>query len=140
MTLTPNQRSEYRELKDYSVEVDTVNSVEFNAGGTAETVPHIVAKTLAAKVLLTNGYRVNSEVSVPEGDIDILAWGHPDRMSYAVEIETGVVPEVKESKRERYVDQTPINDLLIVEANNLPMDMVECYAHIATELGLPAMP
>lgn len=140
MTLTPNQRSEYRELKDYSVEVDTVNSVEFNAGGSAETVPHVVAKTLAAKVLLINGYRVNSEVSVREGDIDILAWGHPDRMSYAVEIETGVLPEVKESKIDRYVTQTPIDDLLIIEANDLPMDMTECYAHIADCLGLPPMP
>jgi len=138
MTLTPNQRSEYRELKDYSVEVDTHNFTEHNSG--SETVPHGVAKHLVGMVGVRNGYRVSSEVSVPEGDIDMVLWGHDERLTYAVECESGLLPEVKESKRERYVDQTPIDDLLTIEVNNVPHNMQEAYAHIATELGLPAMP
>jgi len=134
--LTQNQRAEYRELKDYGVEVRKENSVRFNAGGTAETVPHITAKTLAAKVLLVNGYRVDSETQCKNGEIDILGWGHPDRLTYAVEVETGLTQEVKESKIDRYVKQTPIDDIQFIECNNLPLDMVECYQHIADTLGL----
>jgi len=135
MTLTPNQRSEYRELKDYSVEVETWNHTEHNSG--SETIPHAVAKHLVGMVGVRNGYRVSSEVVCSGGSIDMLLWGHDDRLTYAVECETGLVPEVKESKIDRYVKQTPIDDIQFVEVNNLPMDMVEAYAHIAETLGLP---
>lgn len=138
MTLTPNQLSEYRELKDYSVEVSKHNHTEHNSG--SETVPHLVAKTLVARVGVVNGYRVSSEVSVPEGSIDCVLWGHPDRLTYAVECETGLLPEVKESKVDRYVKQTPIDDIQFIEVNDLPMNMLKGYAYVANELGFPEAP
>jgi len=134
VTLTPNQRSEYRELKDYSVEVETWNHTEHNSG--SETIPHAVAKHLVGVVGVRNGYRVSSEVSVPEGDIDVCLWGHPDRLTYAVEVETGLTQDVKESKIDRYVKQTPIDDIIFIEATSLSMDMVEAASEIAEELGL----
>jgi hypothetical protein len=138
MTLTPNQRSEYRELKDYSVEVRTDNYTAHNSG--SETIPHGVAKHLVGMVGVRNGYRVSSEVSVKGGDIDMVLWGHSDRLTYAVEVETGILPEVKESKIDRYVEQTPIDDIQFVEVNDLPVDMIEAYAYVANELGLPPEP
>ena len=137
MTLTPNQRSEYRELKDYSVEVSDTNSKEWNAG--SETIKHSVTKELIGLVGLRNGYRVSSEVEVKGGSIDMVLWGHPDRLTYAVEAETGLTQEVKKSKVERYVKQTPIQDIQFVEVESVPADMIEAYAHVANELGLPEM-
>jgi len=134
MTLTPNQRSEYRELKDYSVEISKHNHTEHNSG--SETITHGVAKHLVGMVGVRNGYRVSSEVEVKGGDIDMVLWGNPERLTYAVECETGLTEETKQSKIDRYVMQTPIDDIVFVECNRLPMDMVECYEFIASELGL----
>lgn len=135
MTLTPNQLSEYRELKDFQVDVSKHNAVRFNAGGTSETIKHSVGKHLAALVGLRNGYRVDSEVSTPNGETDVLLWGHPERLTYSVEIETGLTEETKQEKYEQYVKETCIDDIQYVEATAIPMDMGEAYGYIATELG-----
>jgi len=138
MTLTPNQRSEYRELKDYSVEVTDTNSTEHNAG--SETIPHSVAKHLVGVIGVRNGYRVSSEVDIKEKCADVILWGHPDRLSYVVECETGLTQETKNQKVLNYVEGTPIEDIQFIEVNNVPVDMIEAYSYIANELGLPPEP
>jgi len=132
--MNPNQLSEYRELKDWSVEVDKTNSIEFNSG--SETSTHVLAKVIVGHLGVTNGYRVSSEVRCPKGEIDVVLFGHPDRLSYAVELEHSPTAEVKESKLERYVLSTPLDELCLININNLPKDRFEAVAWVADQLGL----
>jgi len=138
MTLTPNQRSEYRELKDYGVSISKHNHTEHNAG--SETIPHSVAKHLVGVVGVRNGYRVSSEVEIKGKQADVVLWGNPDRLSYVVECETGLTQETKNQKVLNYVEGTPIQDIQFIEVTNLPVDMIEAYAYVAEELGLPPEP
>jgi hypothetical protein len=126
--------SAYRELKDYGVEVTQTNSVEFNSG--SETATHVTAKALVGHIGLSNGYRVNSEVRVPQGDVDMVIWGHPDRLSYAVELEHSPTRETVESKVDRYVNQTCLDEIVVINLNEMPENYLEATEFIADELGL----
>jgi len=127
---------EYRALQTHGWDVQKENQVRFNSG--SETNPHFVAKCLAARVGHSEGYSVASEVVHPEnGEIDILLWNHPERLTYAVETETSPTDEVIADKLERYVHSNPvIDDLLLVNVNNLPVDRIEAEEWIRGELGL----
>lgn len=128
------QLEAYRTLKDANVEVSKHNQIKFNGG--SETVKHLVCKSLAAYVGHANGYRVSSEVEVPQGEIDICLWGHPSRLSYAVEVETSPSKDTIESKLDRYVKATPIDELVIINPGVVPLDMVQAAEFIADELGV----
>lgn len=129
------QVSAYRELKDAGANVSKTNSIEFNAG--SETAKHLVAKALVGDIARKHGYRVSSEVGVPSGEIDTLIWGHPKRQTYAVEVETSPTNDVVSSKLNRYVRQVePVDDLVLVNLSELPMDMLAAREQIAQELGL----
>jgi len=80
---------EYRRLKDAGWDVNKEPAVRFNAGGSSETVGHVVGKTLTAKILLQNGYMVDTEVEGPQGTVDVLCYA-PDRITMVVELETNV--------------------------------------------------
>jgi len=140
MTLSKAQIQEYRRLKDSGVAVRKSNSIRFNAGGESETIKHLVGKTLAGMVALRNGYRVDSEVPVKtpngEGEIDVLAWGNPDRLTYAIEVETSPGPGIRKEKQELYVDPTEVDDIQLINASNLPVNMLHAADKIATILGL----
>jgi RecB family endonuclease NucS len=125
----------YRQLKDAGVDVRKHNQVRFNAG--SETTKHAVCKTLVAKALLANGYRVDSEVDMKHGTVDILGWGNADRLVYVIELETSPTAEVKEDKLQRYVHQQPgIDDMLLVNVSQMPVNMLEALDYVADSLGL----
>jgi len=126
--------SEYRELKDWSVEVSKTNCVEFNSG--SETAKHVIAKSLVGHIGLNNGYRVSSEVQCLKGEIDVVLWGNTDRLSYAVECETSPTDDVVESKLQRYVKETPLDDMVVVNVTQLPENHRDALGYVAEQLGL----
>jgi len=138
MTLSKAQVTEYRKLKDSGVAVSKHNQIRFNSG--SETVIHATSKLLAGFVGQANGYRVDSEVPIETpagaGECDVLLWGHPDRLTYAVEIEHGVAEQVKGHKVDLYVKNTEIDDLIMIEANDIPAEVLDAGGYIADQLGM----
>jgi hypothetical protein len=132
--LSPNQMSEYRELKDHRVDVSKSHQIEFNSG--SETTHHICAKAIVGHIGRMNGYQISSEVTVPNGEIDVVLWGHLERLSYAVELEHAPSKEIKQDKLSRYVQETPLDDMVLINLNECPPHMIEAAAYIADELGL----
>lgn len=125
----------YRELKDANVDVSKHNEIRFNSG--SETVKHAVGKLLVGYVGQINGYWVSSECECDLGEIDVVLFGHEDRMTYAVELETGWDDTTLYDKQERYVKQNePIDDIIPIEVTDMPLDMLEAAEWIATQLGL----
>jgi len=134
MRLTDEQIQEYRTLIDSGVEVVDDHVIRNHSGD--ETEIHFHAKCAIAQIGKQNGYIANCECSVPEGDIDCLLYGNPERLSYAVEIEHSPTEEIKQSKLKRYVKQTAVDELCLINANVLPMNVIEMREHIENELGL----
>lgn len=132
----PNQLAEYRELKDHGVEVTKTNSIEFNAG--SEISAHVVAKALVGHLGVSNGYRVASETQCVNGEIDVCLWGHPDRLSYAVELEHSPTDDVVESKLQRYVHETPLDDMILLNLNDMPQRRLDALEWISKQIGLDA--
>mgnify|MGYP007047131310 CR=1 FL=1 len=125
----------YRELHNAHVEVAKSNQIEFNSG--SETIKHAVAKLLVGYIGHTNGYWVSSEVDVPQGEIDVLLWGHESRLTYAVEVETGWTDTTLYDKTERYVHSVgPIDDIVPIEVTEMPINMIEATEWISEQLGL----
>jgi len=133
--------SEYRALLDSGVKVDDENiGVRYNAAGKSETIPHSSTKNLVAHVALQNGYKVDSEVEVSKnhetiGDIDVLIW-HPERLTYAVEVETSPAEGVVSEKMEKYVDGTAVDDIQLLNLTDRPEKTLEAAHWVADELGL----
>ena len=135
--MNTKQYQALRQLQNANVKATKENTIKFNAGGSSETIKHIVGKTLVARSGLLNGYQIDTEVEVPQGEIDVLLHSHPDRSTYAVELETGLTDETKTSKIRRYVNSVaPIDDIIFIEVTNIPMDMVEAQEYINKQLGL----
>lgn len=139
MSLSKAQVSEYRRLKDSGVEVSDTNRVCFNEG--SETAPHVSLKALAGLVGIRNGYRVDSEVPIDNteyenGETDVLLWGHESRLTYAVEIETSIAPGTKNRKLDKYVRETAIDDMQIINVTQAPSNMVDAFGFVASELGI----
>ena len=136
MTKRDKQRhTEYRSLKAANVDVSKPNQIRFNSG--SETARHLVAKALVGYVGSINGYWVSSECECVNGDIDVLLYGHPDRLTYAVECETGWTEAKLSDKVDRYVHENPpIDDLIAIEVLEMPTNIVAAAGWIADELGL----
>jgi len=138
VTLSKAQTREYRRLKDSGVDVSKHNQIRFNEG--SETSKHICAKSLVGLLGIRNGYRVDSEVEVQtrnfSGEIDTLIWGHPERLTYAVECESSPMRETISRKVDQYVSETAVDDLQVINVTTLPQDMTDALGEIATELGL----
>lgn len=125
----------YRDLKNAGVEVSDTNQIQFNAG--SETIPHFVGKALVGYVAQLNGFRVSSEVETEHGEIDVLLYGNTDRLTYAVEVENNPRQEVVGSKLERYVHRhPPVDDLIMINAGEIPLDMIQAANYVAEQLGL----
>jgi len=98
---------------------------------------HAVAKMLAGFAGSQAGYRVSSEVThTGRGEIDVLLWGHEDRLTLAVECETSPTDEIVEDKVDRYVRDTPIDDLALINVTELPDSIMDSYASVCEVLGL----
>lgn len=125
----------YRSLKDSGADIQKANQIRFNSG--SETSVHVVAKSLVGQIALQHGYRVSSEVEVPEGEIDVCMWGHPKRLTYAVELEHSPTLERKQDKLNRYVRKVDaIDDMVLINLNDLSMDILKMRDEIKREIGL----
>ena len=126
----------YRRIKRAGWQLHKEPAVRFNASGASETVGHIVSKTLVAKLCLQNGWMVDTEVEHAEyGEIDVLAYA-PDRLNWAIELETDPTEATRQDKLERYVYSTePINDLCVVDVSILPAHALEMRNRLIDELG-----
>ena len=133
---------EYRALQDSGVKVGKKNvGVRYNAGGESETFVHSTAKNLVAHIALLNGYRVDSEVEVSKnretiGEIDVLVWGHPERLSYAVELETSPEDGILKEKQAKYVDGTAVDDIQLINISECPMHMIDAAEWLAEQIGV----
>jgi len=133
--MNQDQLTAYRELKDENVQVTEHNQIRFNSG--SEMVEHLCLKAITGYIGHMNGYRVGSEVELPHGEIDVLLWGHPDRLTYAVEVETSPTQDVIQDKLNRYVHtNTVIDELIVINVNDAPLDVIEMAEYVSTELGL----
>lgn len=126
---------EYQNIQRYGWELQRQNQVRLNSG--SETVKHCVAKMLAAHAGHQAGYRVASEVRHEQrGEIDVLLYGHDERITLAVECETSPTDDVIEDKVDRYIRNSPIEDIAVINVTQLPTDMHEAYCDVLEVLGL----
>jgi len=122
-------------LKRHEVYVQNHNQIRLNSG--SETAKHVVAKALVAQIASEQLWRVSSEVSVPDGDIDILLHKTPQERVWAVELETSPTEEVKQSKLNRYVKQTTgIDDIVIINISEMPVEIPHAKLYLEEELPL----
>ena len=122
-------------LKRHEVYVQNHNQIRLNAG--SETAKHVIAKALVAHIASEQSWRVSSEVSVPDGDIDIVLHKTPQERVWAVELETSPTKDVKQSKLNRYVKQTTgIDDIVIINISEMPIEIPHAKQFIQEELPL----
>jgi hypothetical protein len=118
-------------------QVEKKQSIESNDGFVNEQEIHLLGKIFSAKFLASLGYRINSEVRHERGhaEIDILAYGLRERLTYAVEIETSPKEKVIESKQEKYLTEH-VDDMLVVDMSKMPMNMLDAQEYVHDQLGL----
>ena len=122
-------------LKRHEVYVQNHNQIRLNSG--SETAKHVVAKALVAQIASEQSWRVSSEVSVPDGDIDVLLHKTPQERVWAVELETNPTEEVTQSKLNRYVKQTTgIDDIVIINISQMPVEIPHAKQYLQEELPL----
>lgn len=137
--MNQHQRTELRELQTSGVKAEGKRQPPMNAAGASETTKHFVAKQLVAFVAAQDyGYMTGVEVpTCNDYDLDVLLWGLSDRLNYCVECETSPTQEVKERKKQQYVDNhDPVDDILFVNVSKMPLDVLEAKGYIREELGL----
>jgi len=130
-----NEWVEYRELQTAGWELQRHNQVRLNGG--SESIDHAVAKMLVAHAGHDAGYRVASEVPHERrGEIDVLLYGHDSRLTLAVECGTSPDDSVVQDKTRRYVTDTPIDDIAVINISTLPRDRIDAYQEVREVLGL----
>lgn len=125
---------EYREIKRAGWNVEKTPQIAMNDG--SETPAHLHAKTAVAYVARDYGYQVSTEVGHDQyGEIDVLAY-HPDRINWAIEVETDPDKESIQDKLERYVESNDvIDDMQVITVGELPANLLDLHDRIRTELG-----
>lgn len=123
----------YHNLQRVDVDAQKHNQVRLNSGSETET--HVVAKALVAQIATEQSWRVSSEVSVPQGDIDILLHKTPQERVWVVELETTPTKEVTQSKLNRYVKQnTGIDDIVVIDISKMPVEIPVAKEYLAEKL------
>jgi len=127
--------AEYRELQTAGWSVTKTNQIRFNGG--SESEKHIAVKSLVGLAGKEAGYRVSSEVTHQHrGEIDVLLFGCPDRLTLAVEAEHNQTDDVVADKLDRYVMGTPIDDMVVLDLDDMHPNVNHCYGYIKQVLGL----
>lgn len=136
-----DKHKRYQELTSHGVHVQKHDQIRPNAG--SETFRHEIAKLAVGHIGKANDYWVASEVEIEQpGDTedkeaDIILWGDPERLTYAVECETGWTKETKAEKLDQYVYTNPvIEDMLTVEVNDLPKRSMDILDNVSHQLGM----
>jgi len=137
MTKAKQERIEqYRELKRNGWQIEDSSSyIKPNDG--SESLSHLVAKSVAAKVCIDAGYTVASEVVNYNGkEADIVAYGHENRRPIVVELENGLTDETKDRKLRHY-HVAPVREVYVIDLGRFDvMDTRELYDHISEVTGL----
>jgi hypothetical protein len=121
-----------RRLQDHDWNVHKGDSIGFNAG--SETLKHLYAKAVVGWYLKQHGYRIDSEVTMPDGEVDILAYRGDDIL--VVECETSPLEDVIKDKLDRYVYGQPPRDLFVINVNELPTDVLDAQGYVKDVIGL----
>ena len=122
-----------KELANAGWNVQKQDAVKFNGG--VESLAHANLKLVVAWYLKQEcGYRVDTEVEMDGGEVDVVAWKADDII--IVECETSPTQEVISDKIDRYVKDQPPRECWILNVNNAPANIHECYAWVADEIGL----
>jgi len=105
----------------------------YNSG--SETLAHSTTKQICAHYLThICGYRVQFEVSMGNGDVDVLAYSEDDIV--IVEVETNYTSEDYTRKRKQYVDEQPPREMWMLDPIEAPENRHECFDWIADKIGL----
>lgn len=129
------QQQEYeqrRELQNQGWDVSKRDAVAFNAG--SENQRHVFCKLAVAWVLKEREYRIDSEVEMGNGTVDIVAYGREDRDMIAVEVETSPVEEVVQDKLERYYHGEPVREVFVLNVSEMPNGIQEAVEWARGEL------
>jgi len=121
--MTKDQHDEWRtrsDLHSANWQVTKEDSIKFNHG--SETFRHLACKTAAGWVLRDRGYRVDSEVVCPGGEVDVLGYKRDDIL--VVECETSPSEGVVADKLERYVYGEPPRDMIVLDVGELPEEFM----------------
>jgi hypothetical protein len=122
-----------KELDEAGWDVSKTDSVKFNSG--SETLSHANLKLTVAWYLKQEcGYRIDTEVEMGSGEVDVLAWRESDII--VVECETSPTDAVVSDKIKRYVHDEPPRECFVLNVNDAPEERSTCYRWVQEELGL----
>jgi len=123
-------RGQLKELEENGWKVNKDDAIRFNSG--SETLSHLMVKTVAAKVLKDQGYRVDTEVEMPDGEVDVLGYSEHDMI--VVECERDPDSNTFSSKLNRYIHGQPPRDMFWIDVENVPGTVGEAYDYITEQL------
>jgi len=121
-----------KELANNGWHVEKRDSVHFNSG--SETLGHAELKLVACWHLKKLGYRIDTEVELSNGEVDILAYDGDDII--VVEIETNADPETIQDKIKRYTQNEPPRDIFVIDPTNAPETLSDRREFVSEEIGL----
>lgn len=126
-----------KDLESAGYDIQGRRCVRMHKNPTDETLEHKLAKMSAAHVLVSEGYRVDSEVELSSGPVaDLLAYGLEDRKPIVVELESNCTTSLKRENAEKYAKGI-VRDCMTIDLAELPSDDEERVEHIRRELFGP---
>jgi len=122
-----------KELADSGWNVEKRDSVHFNEG--SETLNHAELKLVTCWYLKRElDYRVDTEVELDAGEVDVLAYNAEDII--VVEIETNADRATITDKIKRYITDEPPRDIFVIDPAEAPRELMQRYEFVAEEIGL----
>ena len=125
-----------RELQSAGYEISAERAIRAHTNPQDETLDHIVAKTVAAKVCFESGFCVDSEVAIRDYQADILAYGLEDRRPFVIELETDCDEHTETTKVNQYVDYQTVHECYVIDLDSAPNAPDELFNHIKDKVGL----
>ena len=131
--MNKKQLEQYNDLRREGVELQKHNQIRGNGG--SETARHLVAKALAFHAATQDGWRVSSEVSVGQGEVDLVLFKDRETRVWAVEVETSPSADVRNDKLNRYVKQQDgIDDMVLINVTQMPENIVDAYHFVRRQI------
>jgi hypothetical protein len=121
-----------KELSRAGWDVSKQDSIKFNSG--SETLAHADLKLVVSWYLKQQGYRIDTEVEMSNGEVDVLAWTAEDII--VVECETSPTQSIVSDKIARYVENEPPRECWVLTVEDAPQELHNRYKWVAEELGL----
>ena len=85
--------------------------------------------------LRQKGLRVTTEAEHGDrGQVDVLCHGPPDGAPYAVELETSPTEKVVTEKFKKYIENSPLREMYLINVNDCPENILEAYQWICEQL------